>query len=288
MFGPKSVAILGATGQLGRDLVRTFADCDPISLERSVDLTDAGSLEAALERHRPSLVVNTAAFHQVDRCEADPERAFAVNALGVDRLAALCAARGIVFAHVSTDYVFDGAASKPYDESAIAEPVNVYGRSKLEGERRVAGHGGPHYIFRTSGLFGRHQSSSKGLTFIERMLRGAEARTALRVVDDIVFSPSFTGHVAPAIRRIVESGAFGLYHVTNRGFCSWYDLASEALRQAGLSATIERAKADPEQRPRRPLFSALAHGAIERAGIEDLPDWREGVAAYLAERSAPL
>jgi dTDP-4-dehydrorhamnose reductase len=288
MFAPGSVAILGATGQLGRDLVRTFADLHPISFERSVDLTDAGSLEEALERHRPSLVINTAAFHQVDRCEADPERAFAVNAFGVDRLAALCAARGIVFAHISTDYVFDGTASEPYDERAIANPLNVYGSSKLEGERLVAGHDGPHYIFRTSGLFGRHQSSSKGLTFIERMLRGAEAGTQLRVVDDIVFSPSFTGHVAPAIRRIVESGTFGLYHVTNRGFCSWYDLASEAVRQAGLSATIEATNANRAQRPRRPLFSALAHGAIERAGIEDLPDWRAGVAAYLAERSAPL
>lgn len=283
------IAIVGASGQLGRALLSAFAEEDPIALQRpEIDLEDTATLIEALERYRPSLVINTAAFHDVALCEVDPKRAFEVNALAVDRLAAACAAAGVVLAHISTDYVFGGEATSPYGEEDAAVPVNVYGASKLAGEHLMARHADEHYIFRTSGLFGIHQSANKGLTFVERMLRAAGAGAPLKVVDNIVFSPSYVPHVVEAIWRIIELGAYGTYHVTNAGECSWYDLAEETIRQAGMTASIERVQADPSQSPRRPLYSALAHRGIERLGLTDLPDWRQGVADYLSVRHPNL
>ena len=279
------VAILGASGQLGKELLGVFADCGPIALEhRMVDLEEPASLAHALRRHRPTLLINTAAYHNVDQCEAFPAKAFAVNTLGVDLLAGMCASAGVTFAHVSTDYVFAGDLGRAYTESDPAQPVNVYGASKLAGETLLGRHAQEHFIFRTSGLFGNAQSASKGLTFVERMLRAAKTGAPLRVVDDIVFSPSYTGHVAHAMRRILEKGEHGLYHVSNSGQCSWRELAVEAIRQAGLKANVDSVKADRSQLPRRPFYSALAHESITRAGVEGLPDWREGVAAYLRGR----
>ncbi len=277
------IAIVGANGQLGRALLDAFAEEDPIALQRpEVDLEDPATLVEALERYRPSLLINTAAYHDVALCELNPKKAFEINALAVDSLAAACTAAGVVLAHVSTDYVFEGEATSPYGEDDLAIPVNVYGASKLAGEHLLARHAREHFIFRTSGLFGVHESATKGLTFVERMIRAAGAGTPLKVVDNIHFSPSYVPHVVAAMWRIIELGAYGTYHVTNAGVCSWYDLAEEAIRQAGISATIERVQADPTQTPRRPRYSALAHRGIERLGIADLPDWRQGVADYLA------
>jgi dTDP-4-dehydrorhamnose reductase len=283
------IAIVGANGQLGRALLDAFAEEDPIALQRpEVDLEDPATLVEALDRYRPSLLINTAAYHDVALCEVNPLKAFEINAHAVDALAAACAAAGVVFAHISTDYVFDGEASTPYGEDDLPGPINVYGVSKLAGEHLLARHAHEHFIFRTSGLFGIHQSANKGLTFVERMLRAAGAGTPLKVVDNIEFSPSYVPHVVAAMWRIIEHGAYGTYHVTNTGVCSWYDLAEEAIRQAGFTATIERVQADPLQTPRRPLYSALAHRGIERLGIPDLPDWRQGVADYLSVRHPNL
>ncbi len=281
------IAVVGANGQLGRDLMRAFADRAPVGLEhRFVDLEDPASLAAMLARYRPTLVVNTAAYHQVELCEVHPERAFAVNALGVDALAGACALAGAALVHVSTDYVFAGDATQPYDERDAAQPVNVYGASKLAGELLVRRHGERHFIVRTSGLYGRAGSSTKGYTFIERVLQQAERGEPVRVVDDIVFSPSYTLHVAQAIRRIVESGAFGTYHATNAGLCSWYEFAREAFALAGLEPDFEAIKYDGYNTyVKRPRFSALEHGEISRQGIAPVPDWREGLRAYLAERT---
>lgn len=283
------IAIVGASGQLGRALLSAFAEEDPIALQRpEVDLEDPATLTEALERYRPSLLINTAAYHNVGLCEINPKRAFEINAHAVDALAAACAASGVVLAQISTDYVFGGEATSPYSEDDLAVPVNVYGASKLAGEHLLARHAREHYIFRTSGLFGIHQSANKGLTFVERMLRAAGAGSPLKVIDNVIFSPSYVPHVVEAIWRVIEHGAYGTYHITNSGACSWYDLAEEAITQAGISASIERVQADPTQTPRRPHYSALAHRKIQSLGIADLPDWREGVADYLSVRHPNL
>lgn len=281
------IAIVGPTGQLGSDLMRVFADRAPIGLEHRVfDLEHPAGMIAALERHRPTLVINTAAYHNVDLCELNPDRALAVNALGVDALAGLCALAGAVFATISSDYVFAGTAVAPYRESDMPAPLNVYGISKLAGELLTKRHGARHFIFRTSGLFGKAGSSNKGYTFIDRMLASAKAGAPVRVVTDMTFSPSYTLHVAAAIRRIVETETFGLYHVTNSGSCTWHEFTAEAFRQSGLNYPIEAiSTASFAAGVKRPMYSPLAHGAIEALGIEPVPDWKAGIASYLAERA---
>jgi len=281
------VAIIGASGQLGTDLMDVFRDREPIGLSHAgFDLEDAASLTAGLERYRPTLVINTAAYHNVEQCEEHPERAFAVNALGVDRLAGLCARYDCAFATFGTDYVFDGSATQPYQESDLPNPLNAYGTSKLAGEFLTKRHSGRHFLFRTSGLFGRAGSSSKGYTFVDRILRQAQAGEPLRVVTDMTFSPSYTRHVARIVRSVIERGAFGLYHVTNSGACTWFEFASEALRLRGFDAAIEPiTTAQFAARVKRPRYSALAHTALLRAGFPEPPPWRQGLSEYLAERS---
>jgi dTDP-4-dehydrorhamnose reductase len=280
------VAVIGASGQLGTDLMREFSDVGPIALEhRVVDLEEPSSVLQALRNAKPTLLINTAAYHNVELCESFPQRAFAVNALGVDTLASICAAHGIVFAHISTDYVFSGTSDRPYGEADEANPINVYGCSKRAGEQLMSRHAREQYIFRTSGLFGTAQSS-KGPNFVERILRSAESGMPLRVVDDVTMSPSFTQHVAAGVRRIVENAPYGLYHVSNSGACTWYDLAVEAIHSSGMQRDVERIQSPTETTPRRPRMSALRHDAITAAGLTDLPDWRDAVAEYVARRTA--
>ena len=278
--------ILGARGQLGTDLVALFSDCSPIGLDQSdVDLENRDAVAAMFERWNPSIVLNSAAYTNVDACEKNPDRAFGVNATAVDDLARHCAARGIAFATISTDFVFSGRGDRPYDERDEPQPINTYGVSKLAGEFLTRRHGSRWFIFRTSGLYGLAASRTKGYTFVERVFDFAKRGEPVRVVDDVVSSPSYTIHVCQAMRRIIESERFGLYHVTNAGSCSWYEFAKEAFSLAGLSPEIQAVKQSEfttfAPRPRR---TALAHGELERAGIPDLPDWRAGLRDYLEAR----
>jgi len=264
-----------------------LADHQPIGVDRKlVDIEVGAAVSKMLVQYRPELVINTAAYHNVELCETMPERAFAVNALAVDGLAAQCAVAGVALLQVSTDYVFDGSASTPYAEDAAPNPLSAYAISKYAGERLVKRHLAEAYIVRTSGLYGARGSASKGPTFIERILTQARDGKPIRVVTDITFSPSYTRHVAETIRHIVESKRYGTYHVTNAGHCTWYEFAAEILRQAGSDAPVTRTtSAEFTSLARRPTFSALAHPALERLGISAPPPWQEGIRAYLAERN---
>jgi dTDP-4-dehydrorhamnose reductase len=283
------VLIIGAGGQLGSDLVRAFADLGPIGLDhKAVDIEVPSSVSRTLARYRPSLVINTAAFHNVEVCETRPDRAFAVNALAVDDLAAQCALAGAQLCHISTDYVFDGETKIPYNEYAPTNPLSAYGISKLAGELLIKRHLEEYFIIRTSGLYGIRGSSVKGYTFIERILTQASEGRPLDVVNDITFSPSYTRHVAEAIRRIVERRVFGTYHVTNTGQCTWYEFAREILTQAAITTDLRETTS--ERFPtlaRRPKFSALRHGAMDALNFPAMPSWSEGIRDYLRERQAP-
>jgi dTDP-4-dehydrorhamnose reductase len=281
------VVVVGAHGQLGSELMAALAPHRPYGPARAeLDLTDGAAVRRLVEERRPSLVVNCAAFHRVESCEADPSTAFGVNALAVDTLAAECARAGAAFAHVSTDYVFDGETREPYDESDAARPLNAYGASKLAGEALLQRHGERWFVFRTSGLFGLHGRSGKGLSFVERMLRGAEVGQPLRVVDDVVFAPSYAPHVARAIVELAAADEFGLYHLTNAGACSWWELAVEAIRASGRVPEVEAIRSQHVPgNARRPAFSALAPGELRRRGWPSLPSWREGVRAYVTARA---
>jgi dTDP-4-dehydrorhamnose reductase len=267
--------------------MRAFEACAVIGVDHAeCDIEIPEMVAAVLATHRPSVVINTAAFHNVDRCEREPDRAFAVNASAVANLASACTEVDATLVQISTDYVFDGKAKRPYAETDRADPINVYGISKRAGELSTLREG-RHYVVRTSGLYGLRGSSMKGIPFIERMLTKAEAGEEITVVDDITFSPSYTVHVAAAIREIVKRAHPGIYHATNAGFCTWYDFAAEIFRQADLTPLLHKARSSrAPASARRPTFSALGHEALAATGMPPIPDWKHGIARYLGARAA--
>src|SRR5213596_699384 len=233
--------VIGAAGQLGFDLVRTFdRPGEVVALtRRELDVLDAGRVRAVLADLRPTCVVNTAAYNRVDQAEDDRASAFALNAKAVETLAATCQALGATFVHFSTDYVFDGRRSAPYRESDAPNPLNVYGESKLEGERLALARCERAVIFRVSGLFGVARSAGKGGTnFVETMLRLASGGHALRVVADQVLTPSYTRDIARTIWQVIAAGHLGLCHVTSGGETSWHDFAREIFRLEGVAPAL--------------------------------------------------
>ena len=280
------VVVIGASGQLGSDLMTAFAAHETIGVEHNLfDIEIPAAISKLLSRYKPDLIINTAAFHNVELCETRPDRAFAVNSLAVDNLAAQCANAGVILAHISTDYVFDGRATRPYRENDAARPLSAYGISKYAGELSLWRHLEHGYVFRTSGLYGLRGSSTKGYTFIERVLAQAAENKPLRVVTDITFSPSYTAHVARAILGIVERGIFGTYHVTNSGACTWYEFACEALRQASFDVVIEQVTSSTYPTlASRPIFSPLQHAAMNAINLPVVESWEDGIRAYLASR----
>jgi dTDP-4-dehydrorhamnose reductase len=285
------VAILGGSGQLGSALRAAFGASEVVApAHADVPVEDAEALAGLLDDTRPQVLINCTAFHHVDTCEREPEQAFAINALAVDRAAALCAARGIAFATISTDYVFDGTLGRAYREDDAVNPLTAYGASKAAGESLTRRHGDRHWIVRTSGVFGTVGTSSKGYTLIDKVLRQAERGEPTRMVADMVFSPSYAPHVARAIRDLVEREAYGTHHVTNAGACSWYEFVRTAFGKAGLAdapleATAYAALGNPT---RRPMYSPLESVTLPRYGVAPLPAWSDALDEFLAARETRL
>jgi dTDP-4-dehydrorhamnose reductase len=280
-------AVLGAAGQLGRDLCpRLPGEVVPLTRDRA-DLTRPEALRAALDAIAPDVVVNCAAYNFVDRAEAEPPAAFAVNAWGVRDLALWCRDRGRLLVHFSSDYVFglDESRRTPWTEGDAPGPVSVYGLSKLAGEYLVRATCPAHLVVRTCGLYGIWGSGGKGGNFVETMLRLAGAGKPLRVVADQVCTPSFTADVADATAALLTAGRQGLYHVTNAGACSWHEFARAIFELAGVAADLTPITSqDFGAAARRPAYSVLAPLALTAAGLAPLRPWREALAAYLGER----
>ena len=284
------VAILGASGQLGTALRAEYADvavCAPSHAE--LDFSDTPALEAFLERERVGTLINCTAFHNVDECERQPERAFDLNTLAVDRAARAAKNAGAVFATISTDYVFDGRAGHAYAETDATNPLSAYGVSKLAGEQLVARHGSEHFIFRTSGVYNASGKTSKGYVFVERVLQQAERGEPVRVVDNMTFSPSFAPHVAHTMRAAIEARAYGTHHVTNAGATTWFEFARTTFAPAGLQPDLQPLRYDQyESVVKRPLYSALRSVTLPAAGIALAPAWETGLREYIALRAKRL
>jgi dTDP-4-dehydrorhamnose reductase len=277
----KRILLVGGAGQLGTAIACRWSDCELVAPSHGeLDLERSDELRDVIERVKPDVLVNAAAFHNVDRCEAEPERAFEVNALAVGRAARLACDRDIAFVTISTDYVFDGRRERPYTESNAPHPLSAYGASKLAGEYLVERLQSRAFVVRTCGMYGK-RGSHRGHGFIDRILAQSQAAQPLRVVADVVASPTFAGHLADALRRLIETDAYGLYHAANAGPVSWYDFACEALRQAGVNAPVEPITAAQwKTTALRPRFSALENARLRGLGIE-MPSWRDGIAGYL-------
>jgi dTDP-4-dehydrorhamnose reductase len=280
------VLVTGAGGQLATDLVRVLDGQDLVALShRELEVCDPVQLRSALEAVRPDVVINTAAFHRVDDCEAEAERAFAVNTLGVRNLALACAEAKASLLHVSTDYVFDGSKRQPYLEEDAALPINVYGASKLAGELLVRALLDNYYIVRSSGLYGCAGASGKGGNFVNTMLRLAREKPDIKVVDDQRLSPTYTRDLAEKLAWLIRTEGYGLYHVTNSGGCSWYEFAYAIFEQAGLKPRVQPISTEAfGARARRPAYSVLGHGSLEHLGCDDLPHWSDALQRYLAEK----
>ena len=267
--------ILGGHGMLGHDLERALAGRDVAVLGRGdVDITDASAVRDAVAG--AGAVVNAAAYTRVDDAETDEEAARAVNAVGAGNAAAAAAAAGASYVQVSTDYVFGGTATEPYAEDEPLAPVGAYGRTKAEGETLVrAAHPTP-YIVRTAWLYGAH-----GNNFPKTMLKLAENRATIDVVSDQVGQPTWSFDLARAIVRLLDADAPpGIYHGTNAGRATWFDLARETFQLAGLDADrIHPTDSQAFVRPApRPAFSVLSHDAWSRIGLEAPRSWQDALA----------
>jgi dTDP-4-dehydrorhamnose reductase len=287
----RRIAIAGGSGQLGSALREALREREVLAPSHAeLPFEDADALARLLDEHRPDVLINCTAFHNVDACEREPEKAFALNALAVDRAAQACAARGVAFVTISTDYVFAGDLGRAYREDDAVAPRTAYGASKAAGEFLTRRHGARHCIVRTSGVFGTVGTSNKGYTLIERVLGQAERGEPTRMVADMIFSPSYAPHVARAIRDLIDAEAFGTHHVTNAGALSWYEFVRAAFAKAGfgdapLEATSYAALGNPTQRPMR---SPLENTTFARYGIAPMPSWERALDEFLAARSARL
>ena len=283
------VAVLGSNGQLGSDVCAAFvrnAD-DVIELTHDcVELTSASSVDAALSGAEPEFIVNTAAMHHVEKCEADPAAAFAANALGAKNVADWAKKADAVVVYLSTDYVFDGKKNSPYRESDVTSPLNAYGITKLAGEHYTAALCPKYFVLRVSAIYGLQPCRDKGgLNFVELMLKLSRERDKLRVVDDEFVTPTPTVQIAEQLVALSRSKQYGLYHGTAEGSCSWYEFAHEIFQVTGTTVQLERA--EPGEFPtkvRRPKYSVLENGALKRAQMNLFSDWRLGLQDYLRAR----
>jgi dTDP-4-dehydrorhamnose reductase len=281
------IAVIGAAGQLGRAICPMLKGVVIAVTRAEFDLTRAADVEATLRAMQPQVVINCAAYNLVDKAESEPEAAFAVNASAVRNLALACRALDATFVHVSTDYVFGLDASRriPWKETDAPGPISAYGLSKLTGEYWARQISEKHVVVRTCGLYGLHGTGGKGGNFVETMLRVAAEGKPLTVVADQRCTPSYVGHVARAMAQLIDSGQFGLFHLTNAGDCSWHEFAAEIFRQAGLTPELKPIRSSEYPRPaRRPIYSVLGRDNADGIGLPPLPVWQDALAEDLRVR----
>jgi dTDP-4-dehydrorhamnose reductase len=265
---------------LGRDLQRVLPPGDMVPLSSSeLNVTDTEAVRGAFKEIRPAMVIHTAAATDVDACELHPEIAYNVNSLGSRNVARAGEEVGATVVYISTDYVFDGLQNDPYIEFDAPHPLNVYGKSKLAGERFVRELCRKHYIVRTSWLFGKN-----GKNFVRTIMRLGKEREDIRVVADQFGSPTYTYHLAQKIKEVVATERFGIYHITNSESCSWYQFANAVLRhQQSQARLVPIETADYPVPAPRPKNSVLRNFVLQLEGVPLLPPWQEALNEFFTE-----
>jgi len=273
------VLVSGSGGQLGLELCELLPQrgYEVVAFSREeLDVADFGAVRLALEEYSPGVVVNAAAYTNVDGCETEAGLAYRVNALGPRNLAQLCHARGCDLLHVSTNYVFDGVSERPYEPFDTPSPISVYGRTKLAGEEYVRQLANRWYVVRSAGVYGR------GHNFVRTMLRLGVERDALKVKDDEFISPTYAVDLAQGIAGVIETGHYGLYHLTSAGSCSWYEFAKVIFKLTGIEVEV-----NPVPASEYPLPAARpANGVLSALGSPQLRPWREALEDYLRREGA--
>lgn len=276
------VLLTGASGMLGQDLQHAFRDTELRAAARSeLDVTDLRQVREAARDVCPDVMINAAAYTKVDACESDVDGAYVVNAVGARNVAIAAQEIGATLVHVSTDYVFPGVSDRPYREYDATGPKSEYGRSKLAGEQLIRDICARHLIVRTSWLYGL-----QGPNFVKTMLRVGREQGKARVVDDQVGSPTYTVDLAQALRALVEEPAYGVYHLSNQGVCSWYQFACDIYELAGVKVDLQPIKSDELQRPApRPAYSVLDNQMWRLSGHAPLRHYREALEDYLKQEA---
>lgn len=278
---PKAL-ITGAAGMLGKDMAKALEEAfEVIAMSKKrLDITDYTQVQKSFTSIAPEAVINCAAFTKVDLCEDQSQVAFDVNAKGPENLAKACKKLNIKLIHISTDYVFDGTATTPYREDHPPNPINVYGRSKLQGENYITQTCPNHLIVRTSWLFGK-----EGPNFIKTMLELSKTRESLQVVNDQMGRPTYTKDLSMAVLLLLKNNAQGIVHFANSGCCTWYDLCCYALKKAGRNkVNVEPISSDRFKRPaKRPKYSVLNLERFEKITGQRPRPWQEAVDSFLIE-----
>jgi dTDP-4-dehydrorhamnose reductase len=277
--------ITGASGQLGCDLEALLGPDSRGFSHSELDITDAAALDAAFAEVRPDVVFNCAAFHNVELCEQDPERAWRVNVEAVRELAR----RSPYLVHFSTNYVFDGLQAEPYGEYDLPAPESVYALTKLAGEHAALAYADSTLVIRAAGLYGLNGSVSKGGNFVERMVTRARQQGQLRMVADQYLQPTFTADLAAAVIDAAESNTEGVIHLTATGACSWLEFTAAIMQTAGIEVPIEPVLTEAAPRGvARPLNGVLARPRADRLGLAPLRPWRAGLADYMERAGLTL
>ncbi len=284
------VLVIGANGQLGSDLVRILSKENAVfpvfrnpEFGEFLDVEDHPSVQRCIDKYIPDVVINTSAFHQVDLCEKEQKKAYSVNVVAVNNLSKICKEKGIVFVTVSTDYVFDGKKDEPYNEEDLPNPINAYGKSKLEGEY-AARNNSKHFIIRTSYLYGLSSGSQKKSNLINTLLNAGK-KGEMKAVFDNKISPTFTYDLAKKISELIKTNEYGVYHIANSGSCSVYELAEEICKIEGLFPRIDRISVDEmnalPDKAQRPRYTPLTSINLKKAGLSEMRPWKEALREYL-------
>ncbi len=271
------VALTGAEGMLGHEIRKVFADADLAALSlRDLDITDLDGAVSVIKEIKPDYLIHAAAYTDVDGSELDPERAYLVNGAGTRNVAMACEEAGCPVIYISSDYVFDGAKNEPYNEWDAPNPVNRYGLSKLMGEKFVSSLTNRFYIVRTSWLYGKN-----GRNFVDTVIRLLSEKDEMNVVDDQTGSPTSAYDLAVKLKELPGRG-YGIYHITNSSYCSWYELACEIALLKSAGTKINPVSSDKISRPaRRPAFSALGNTMLRLEGMGQPRHWKDALRDYL-------
>jgi dTDP-4-dehydrorhamnose reductase len=291
----RTVAVIGANGQLGTDLCAALKERADVRLvevtEDMLNVCDHAQTRKLFTELRPDAIINTAAYHKVDEMEDNVALAFEVNVTAVRHLALLCRELDCAFMHMSTDYVFGGdrARTTPYTEQDAPYPETIYGVSKLAGEYLARHHCPKHFVVRSSGLYGLAGAMGKGGNFVETMIRLAREGKTLRVVGDQCLTPTFTHDLARKMVELLFTTHYGLYHITSGSNCTWFEFAAKIFELTGLTPPLApQSTAESGAKATRPGYSVLAHRALEKVGLKPLRPWPEALHDYLRMKHPEL
>jgi len=277
------IFVIGAAGQLGSDVVDVIGN-DVVGLSHNeLDVTDITACRKILEEN--SIVINCAAYTNVDRCESHPQHAFMTNAIGAKNIAVVCEEKYIDNIYISTDFVFDGESDSLYKEDDVPNPINIYGVTKFMGEIFTRNYCRKYYIIRTSSLYGIKGPREKGGNFVDWIMEKAKEEEEIKIVNDIVMSPTCTKDLAYAISILIKTGfPYGVYHFANSGVCSWFEFAKRTFEFLGISQNIVPISyTELGRKTKRPKFTALDSNKITSLGVKTR-DWQVALKEYLIEK----